>query len=197
MIMQKNEQALAVLHSRYYEPLCAAAYKKIPDEPLVEEMVQDVFVAVWEKSAFLDVDGDIKNYLYATLRNKVLYELRSRVAKTALKAMHLPFRERSDTDVSDLLQAKELEQRLHAVIEELSPQSREAFKLSRFDQLPYKLIAARLNVSVGTVEKHISKALRILRKELSETDYLLLIGLVLSGISLTSADNAHLLLVGL
>jgi RNA polymerase sigma-70 factor (ECF subfamily) len=116
------------------------------------------------------------------------------VAKTALNAMHLPFRERSDTDVSDLLQAKELEQRLHAVIEELSPQSREAFKLSRFDQLPYKLIAARLNVSVGTVERHISKALRILRKELSETDYLLLIGLVLSGISLNSTDNAHLLL---
>lgn len=173
MVMQKNEQGLTLLHHRYYALLCASAYRRIPDEPLVEELVQDVFVVLWEKAAFLDVNGDVKSYLFATLRNKVLYALRSQIARAQL-ASSGPVLD-AYVDGSDLLQAKELEQRLHAAIEGLSPQSREAFKLSRYEQLPYKTIAARLNVSVGTVEKHISKALTVLRKELGELDYVLLI----------------------
>ncbi|HEY4198675.1 MAG TPA: RNA polymerase sigma-70 factor [Mucilaginibacter sp.] len=179
MIAQKNERALTLLHNRYYEALCTTAYKKVPDEPAVEEIVQDVFVVLWEKSAQLDMNGDVKSYLFATLRNKVLHEIRSRIAKTNLAALFQPVEEISAIDASDLLQAKELEQRLHAAIEELSPQSREAFKLSRFEQLPYKIIANRLNISVGTVEKHISKALSILRKEFGELDNSFLIAVAI------------------
>jgi RNA polymerase sigma-70 factor (ECF subfamily) len=169
-IAKKDERALSLLHTRYYEPLCAAAYKKLGNETVVEEIVQDVFVVLWQKADQLDPEGDIKNYLFATLRNKVLYELRSRMARMNTVSLFEPMEEAVTTDASDLLQAKELEQRLYSAIEELSPQSREAFKLSRFEQMPYKMIAEHMNISVGTVEKHISKALSVLRKEVGELD---------------------------
>jgi RNA polymerase sigma-70 factor (ECF subfamily) len=178
-IARKDGRALGLLHMRYYESLCNTAYKKVGDELTVEEIVQDVFVVLWEKASQLDFDGDVKNYLFATLRNKVLYEIRSRIAKMNLVALYEPVPEIYLTDASHLLQAKELEQRIHSIIEELSPQSREAFKLSRFEQMSYKMIAERMDISVTTVEKHISKALSVLRKEFSELDNSFLIAVAL------------------
>jgi RNA polymerase sigma-70 factor (ECF subfamily) len=169
-IARKDGRALGLLHARYYASLCAAAYKRTGDEAITEEIVQDVFVVLWEKAEKLDPEGEVKNYLFATLRNKVLYELRSRMVKMNLAALFEPVSEVDVTDASHLLQAKELEQRLHLVIEELSPQSREAFKLSRFEHMSYKMIAEHMNISVATVEKHISKALSVLRKEFNELD---------------------------
>lgn len=179
LIAHRNERALTLLYNRYYQPLCNTAYKKLSDELVVEEIVQDVFIVVWEKAPGLDLNGDVKNYLFATLRNKVLYEFRARMAKAALAALFEPMSEISTVDASSLLQAKELAQRLQAAIEKLSPQSREAFRMSRFEQMSYKMIAEQLNVSVGTVEKHIGKALSTLRKEFSERDTYILIALAI------------------
>ncbi|RVU01213.1 RNA polymerase sigma-70 factor [Mucilaginibacter limnophilus] len=179
-IVAKDERAFTIVYNKYYLDLCHTAFKKIPDEPAVEEIVQDVFIALWKNAATLDINGDLKSYLFATLRNKVLYALRTRISHAALSAHFEPVTEFSTSvNAVDLLTAKELEYRIHAVIESLSPQSREAFKLSRFEQMPYKMIAEQLNISVSTVEKHISKALSVLRKEFSEIDGALVIALAI------------------
>ncbi|MFT2009996.1 RNA polymerase sigma-70 factor [Pontibacter sp. 13R65] len=180
LIAQKNERAFTVLYNRYYTELCKAAFKKVPDEPVVEEIVQDVFVALWNNAERLDISNNIRSYLFATLRNKVLYEIRTRISKRALALNFEPVNEfSSSVDISEIIAANELEKRIHAVIDGLSPQSREAFRLSRFEQMSYQMIAEQLHVSVGTVEKHISKALAALRKELARTDSALLIALTL------------------
>lgn len=62
---------------------------------------------------------------------------------------------------------QEAEEHIHRIITTLSPQCREAFMLSRFEELSYKEIAERMHLSVNTVEKHIAKALRILRSSLN------------------------------
>ncbi|MGN7723698.1 RNA polymerase sigma-70 factor [Chitinophaga sp. 22620] len=168
-IALRSEAALTVLHYRYYALLCAAAFKRVPDESIVEEMVQDVLINFWEKAPSLDRYGNVQAYLFATLRNKVLHEMRSRMimAKHAT-TLHEEQQEIFRHDAVELLQAKELEQKLHTIIDDLSPQCKEAFTLSRFEQLSYKSIAQRMNISVNTVEKHIGKALNILREKLGE-----------------------------
>jgi RNA polymerase sigma-70 factor, ECF subfamily len=168
-IAQKNEAALTVLHYRYYPLLCAVAIKRIPDEPVVEELVQDVLINLWEKAPLLDLNGNVQAYLFATLRNKVLHELRSRMIKAKYTAsLQQDIEERVTNDVDELLQAKELGQKLQIIIDDLSPQCKEAFTLSRFEHLSYKSIAQRMNISVNTVEKHIGKALNILREKLGD-----------------------------
>jgi RNA polymerase sigma-70 factor, ECF subfamily len=168
-IAQRNEAALTALHQRYYPLLCASAYKRIPDESVVEELVQDVLINFWKKAPFLDLNGNVQAYLFATLRNKVLHELRSRMLMAKHTAsMQQDNQEMPGHDGATLLQAKELEQTLQTIIDDLSPQCKEAFTLSRFEQLSYKSIAQRMNISVNTVEKHIGKALDILRRKLGE-----------------------------
>jgi len=179
MIADKNGHALTILHHRYYDRLCRAAFKRIPDECRVEEIVQDVFIALWNKADTLDPDQDLQRYLFAVLRNKVLYEIRTRMSEAAKASFYAVVDEFYNVNAADILQAKELEQKMNEVIEGLSPQSREAFKLSRFEQMPYKKIAEQMNVSVGTVEKHISKALSILRKEVGELGSFYLLTLII------------------
>lgn len=170
MIAQKDGQALSFLYDRYYLALCRTAFKRIPDECTVEEIVQDVFMVVWNKAGTLEYGYDLQAYLFAVLRNKVLYELRTRMSIAAKASCYEVVDEFYNVNAADFLQAKELEQKMNEVIERLSPQSREVFKLSRFEQMSYKKIAEEMNVSVRTVEKHISKALKILRKEIGELD---------------------------
>lgn len=168
-IAHKSEAALTVLHYRYYAPLCTAAYKRIPDEAVVEELVQDVLINFWEKAPSLDRSGNVQAYLFATLRNKILHALRSRmIMARRTTSLQQETQEIFEHDAVELLQAKELEQQLQTIIDDLSPQCKEAFTLSRFEQLSYKSIAQRMNISVNTVEKHIGKALNILREKLGE-----------------------------
>lgn len=158
-----------MLYARYYRLLCLKAYKRIPSTPLVEEIVQDVFVNLWVKSASLDVGGNVKAYLYATLRNKILHELRqeSTRAMYAEKIRKLSA-EREEIHGLESLYARETEARINRVIGTLSPQCRRAFQLSRFENLSYKQIAMNMNISVNTVEKHVAKALRVLKGRLHE-----------------------------
>lgn len=179
LIAKGNENAMSVLYGRYYELLCRSAFKRLQNETVIEELVQDVFINLWHKAANLDHEGNVKSYLFATLRNKVLYEIRASIAiaKHAVNLIeqdspHVP-------DSFELLHTKHLEQKFHEVINELPPQCREAFKLSRLENLSYKTIAERMNISVNTVEKHIGKALAILRKSFREFDTTLSILFVL------------------
>ncbi|TCC96539.1 RNA polymerase sigma-70 factor [Pedobacter hiemivivus] len=169
-LKSSNSKALEALYELYYVQLCQIAFRKLGDEALVEELVQDVFLNLWIKRKELDANGSLFAYLYATLRNRALHEIRARIIKerhylhiAELGKGHLP-------DPEDDYVAKETELKVMKVIESLPAQCREAFRLSREEQLSYKAIAARMNISVNTVEKHIGKALKILKRELKDYD---------------------------
>lgn len=168
-LQEENEQAFNELFKRYYVPLCMKAYKLLLSWPRVEDIVQDVFVNLWIKAASLDTGGNIRAYLYATLRNKVLDELRSESTRflyaSSLERLNAF---KGDPSCLDSLYLKETEAVINETIAGLSPQCREAFCLSRYEQLSYKEIATRMCISVNTVEKHVAKALRILRNKFQE-----------------------------
>ncbi|HEY6081848.1 MAG TPA: RNA polymerase sigma-70 factor [Chitinophagaceae bacterium] len=169
MMQQGNEQGLTELYQRYYASLCLKAYQRIPSTPLVEEIVQDVFVNIWIKAVSLDIKGNVRAYLYATLRNKILHELRTAQTRSfyAEKIRQLMKQQVEDHNL-DAIYIKETETQINQIISTLSPQCKETFLLSRYEHLAHKEIAARMGISVSTVEKHIAKALRILRNGLRE-----------------------------
>lgn len=132
------------------------------------------------KSASLDVQGNLRAYLYATLRNKVLFELRTEQTRACyLKKAARSTREAAAPDDTASLYARETEAKIRSIIATLSPQCREAFVFSRYEDLSYKEIAERMHLSVNTVQKHISKALRILRSNLNEYDLMAWVFVVL------------------
>lgn len=181
LIRQRDEHAFTALYERYYLALCKKAFQRVPSRPLVEEMVQDVFVNLWVKAAGLDAAGNVKAYLYATLRNKVLHQMRMEYTRALCleKIIAEAKGERQATGLQAIY-ARETEEYFAKTIDSLPPQCRMAFMLSRFEELSYKEIAARMRVSVNTVEKHVGKALRILRMRMNSYSEVLLVLLMFS-----------------
>lgn len=178
-VQRGEEQAFSALYYKYYLPLCRKAFRRIPEEMRVEEIVQDVFVALWNKADTLDATGNVSAWLYATLRNKVLHELRTESTRLKYKerlATLIPHEEHALYDSQ--IDAKLANERIMLTIDTLPAQCRQAFVLHRFESLSYREIADRMGISVKTVEKHIGRALAILRQELSEFDYSLAVILI-------------------
>lgn len=165
------------LFFQYHGRLVLFANKFLGDMQVSRDLVQDAFAALWDKADQLDITHSPKAYLFQVVRNSCLnYNRHSLVKQTAEANLEAKIRElemqaygNSDTPYISLIEL-ELEERIAATIENMPEKCREVFKLSRHEQLKNKEIAERLNISVKMVEKHISKALVILRRDLA--DYL-------------------------
>lgn len=165
-----NEAVFETVFRQYYAPLCRYARPLLGDADEAEEVVQAMFVTIWERRESLLITQSLKAYLYRAVHNRCL----NRLSQQTNQAMH---REQAAaecyadaTGPSQALLTDELNHRLQRAIGHLPEQCRRAFELSRFDELSYKEIADRLGIATKTVENQIGKALRILRTELS--DYL-------------------------
>ena len=169
-IKQGNKKAFSTFHALYYTQLGRIAFKKLGDNALTDDLVNEVFCAVWNNRERIDVDGNIAAYLNAILKKKALHYIRS---KTRLldRYKHIAAQKQIESEnVEDAYIVKETEARINEVIKGLAPKCLEAFTLSRFEGLSYKEISEQMGISVRTVEKHVSKALSVLRAELDGYD---------------------------
>jgi RNA polymerase sigma-70 factor (ECF subfamily) len=176
-IKMGDEQAFELLFHRYYVRLCGFANKFLNDQEASKEIVQEVFLKIWNDRQNIDPDDSLKSYLFKIAQNMSLNRLRRiKVELKYIEIYKLVYLENSDFSAYESLLAKELEKNIAIAIDKLSPECKKIFNLSRIEGLKYIEIALRLNISVKTVETQMSKALRLLKQELS--DYLILIVIV-------------------
>lgn len=167
-----DEAAFDVMFRRWYEPLCGYASRLTDgDMDEAEDLVQQVFVKLWEQRERLDITWSIKAYLYKTVHNAALNRLRA--ANTRSKYLETNAAQLENANVTPDDTASELHERLQKALDLLPPQCRHVFELSRFEELKYREIADQLGISIKTVETQMGKALRILRLQLA--DYLVTI----------------------
>ncbi|TXJ24880.1 MAG: RNA polymerase sigma-70 factor [Chitinophagaceae bacterium] len=168
-LWQRGEEgAFKALYKKYFFKLYELAIQKVDDKLEVEELVQDVFVSLWKQKDGL-IQSDISGYLFISLRNKIFSHYRKQLsAKRRVKLVNVGFHEPIVHDDGLDLESKELSAILDDHIEQLPPQCKTVFILSRKQQLTNKEIAHQLNISVRSVEQHITKALRYLRGVINE-----------------------------
>jgi len=162
-----DEKSIKKLYEQHYSYLCACVYKLIKDATTAEDIVQEVFMEIWKKKDRLKVNISIKAYLRRAAINKTLNHIRSKkvIFEDEDKMVELGSKEHS---TQSLLEGEELGIKIQLAIDGLPEKCRMVFALSRFEELSYKEIAAKLEISVKTVENQISKALKHLKKELAE-----------------------------
>jgi len=155
------------LFHEHFVQLCHFGQGFIHDQDEAKEIVQEVFTNLWLKKEEITTEKSIKSYLYTSVRNRCLNFIRD----------HKKFQSQLlDVDIADFdIQIEndptgisDLETKVNNAIDKLPEKCAEVFKLSRFEEMKYKDIGEKLNISVKTVEAQISKALKHLRQELKE-----------------------------
>ncbi len=151
-----------------YEKLCAVANQYLADLDAAEETVQAVFVKFWEGRMAIEVKQSFAAYLYTSVRNNCLNQLKHLKIKEAYKEHNkreMEYEEsRNEVDSS----ADELTEKIKSAIDKLPEGRKRIFILSRYEGLKYKEIAEKLNLSIKTVENQMGSALKFLKSELAE-----------------------------
>lgn len=159
-------------YKEQFKTLFLAAYTYVRDAGLAEEIVNDVFLRIWERSGVIVIEISLKAYLYRAVINRSLNELdkirrRGRHHSDDRFPEERGFEERAMED-------NELKVRLYRAIDELPEQCQKVFKMSRFEELKQQEIADRLGISIKTVKNHITYALKQLKQVLANRDSLLI-----------------------
>jgi len=160
-----DEKAIDWLFREYYASMCRSAYRILPDEHLIEDLVQDVFYEIWKKRKTLKINTSIAAYLRTATRNKTLNYIRDQKIDFRNAPPKEELKSKSTPTVQKLM-AKDLQQEIDAAIDSLPERCRLIFVLSRFEEMSYQEIADQLEISIKTVEHQIGKALRSLREAL-------------------------------
>ncbi len=165
-----DERTFERLFRTLYASLCGYAHTFLKDDADGEEVVQTVFLTLWEKRGTLDITVSLKAYLYRAVHNHCLNRLKHLRIREGHAEWVLATAEPGYDSATAQLIGTELENRVEAAITQLPAQCQLIFRMSRFEEFRYQEIADELNLSVKTVENQIGKALKILRVELA--DYL-------------------------
>lgn len=161
-----EESAYEMLFKEYYQVLVIFANKYLMDIESSKELVQELFVNIYEKRDKIEINSSLKSYLFRSVHNRAINQLS--VKKTKNKYAEHVSRTTiiGENSIEKEMNKTELEHAVFRAIGELPPKCRDIFKLNRFDGLTNSEIADKLQLSKRTVETQISKALKILRVKL-------------------------------
>ena len=177
-LREGNEYAFRFIFDKYYDFLCMVADSYLRDEYISETIVGDIIYNLWEIKDNIDIKYSLRSYLVRSVKNRCINYLQLEYIQREISinqyedkaAIEELFFIENKHPLESLLE-QELENKINSIINELSPECRAVFKMSRFDGMKYEEIASELNLSVNTVKYHMKNALGKLRLELK--DYIL------------------------
>ena len=159
LIHEGNDLALQVIFEKYYDTLLELAMHFLKNLSLAEEVVADVFLKIWEKRETLVIRQTPKAYLLVATKNASLNMLdREKYCHQQSRATEKP----DAQDPATILQYDQLFHQIDQLISEMPTQRQLVFRLNRLDGLRYKEIADLLDISVETVQKHMSQAVKFM-----------------------------------
>lgn len=163
-IRHNNQKAFDELFNKYYLKLCEYSYLVVKDKSIAEEVVADVFANIWIKRKRIKIKTRLSSYLYRSTKNTSITYLR----KNKIKFEPIPeshdFVAKQDSFPDSEILKIENKLKIDNLLNILPERNKEIFVLHRFSGLKYIEIANVVGISVKTVEKHMSKSLKLLRE---------------------------------
>ncbi|WP_162910829.1 RNA polymerase sigma-70 factor [Hymenobacter oligotrophus] len=160
-----GEAFLQELFRAFYRPLGNVVYRVVQDRAVAEDLLQDVFMRIWNNRESLVISSTYKAYLYRAAMNAALRHVEQQKRQVSWDDANLAETGRDTT--AEHLEGQEAEQLVATALEALPPQCRAVFLMSRQEGMSYQQIAEALEVAPKTVENQMGKALRIMRDKLS------------------------------
>jgi RNA polymerase sigma-70 factor, ECF subfamily len=166
-LKNNNKEQFNQLFTDFYVNLCRFAYTYVKDNDIAEEIVQEIFISLWEKRQSIVITTSVRSFLYTSIKNKALNYIRNE--KTRISHEHEFAREQAAkfSQIINFCEREELTQLIDQAIAELPEQCRTIFEMSRNDGLTYHEIAQRMSLSPKSVENQMGIALKKLRTKLA------------------------------
>jgi RNA polymerase sigma-70 factor, ECF subfamily len=176
-----DHHALKFFFEKYYEDLCNYVNLYVGDKTVSEDIVQDIFIYFWEKREIISLDSSVKSYLLKASRNRYLNHLRNEKSHQLISREVISGRDTYVNPDYNHFDTGQIESFINAAVDKLPPRCREVYKLHKYDELSYKEIASRMDITEKTVENQMTIAIKKLREYLApfykEIFALLMIGL--------------------
>ena len=167
-VAKGNEESFKELFYAYKSRLYTYALKLTESRQVAEDIVHDVFLKLWLNRADLPAIENLNAYLFRAAHNQALNGFRRKAKETLVlaeleKKLHIP-----TYNTDNELALSEVQALIHTAMNNLTPQQRQVFKMSREQGLKQEEIAQHLSISLFTVKKHLTNALNYLRSEMAK-----------------------------
>ena len=163
LIKKRDKDAFSAVYQKYHRFLYLLAVKYLKDAQLAEEAVQHVFVKLWETTKNIEIEINLKNYLYTMTNNYILNTIRDHKEEISLSYANAQIDIPGQDDIIKALEDKQMRSILYQGVESLPPQKKEVClrKLETTDS--NQQIADKMGISVHTVKSHYQESVKILR----------------------------------
>jgi len=175
-MIEGDDSAFQEIYRRYWYKLYMAAKRKLIFEEDAQEIVQDIFVDLWERRSQVQIK-ELSSFLFSAVKYSILNHIRTRIVRERYSLDSFGMESQDANDTEDQLALSDLNAAIAAGLAMLPQKSQDIFRMNRLDGLTVREISARLNIPERTIEYHITQSLRVMRQHLK--DFLLLIMAIL------------------
>jgi len=159
-----SQQAFGEVYDLYSKPLYRNIFRLVKDEFVAEELLQDLFLKIWQHREKIDPEKSFKSFLYKVAENLVYTHFR-KIAKDKRMIDHLTnLSTEYDSNAEELIIKKEGHHLLKLAIESLSPQRKHIYTLCKLEGKSYDEVSTELGISTSTIQDHIVKGNKAVKK---------------------------------
>lgn len=167
LIKAEDEKTFESLYNLFADRLYHYVYCRVRSKAQTEEIVQEIFVSLWRNRKKLEINTSWESYLFGAAKYKILSFIRSeKVRKKYAEDFTIFASKHYDNSIEEMTDLMDLQFVVNEKIAELPEKCQTAFRMSRMEHEPIPRIAEKMNISTGTVENYISRALKHLRTSL-------------------------------
>lgn len=166
MGLHNTEKQIEIIFNENFHSLVFSSFRIVNDYAQAQDIVQNVFIKIWHDFEKVKGIDDLKPYLQKAVRNSSLNYLRDNKSTESKTGTFHFVNIEDEGDNEQEIDKEKLLREIHYAVDKLPEKWRNAFILSKYENLKYYEIAEKMKISDKTVEKYISKALSLLRQEL-------------------------------
>ena len=165
-IKADNMFAFDALYKKYSKKLYKFGYSILKSPEESENLMQDVFLNLWENRHKVEKDSSIKSYIFTIAYNSAISVIRKKAKESQFVEYLKSLQQINIEPVNVELEYNELTKKLDEIVKALPQRQKEVYLMHKVDGLKYSEITERLHISVNTIENHMSRALKTIRKKL-------------------------------
>ena len=161
-----NMLAFDALYKKYSRRLYKFGFSILKSREETENLIQDVFLNLWENRHKVEKDSSVKSYVFTIAYNSAISVIRKKVRESQFIEYLKSIQEVNGEAADVKIEYDELKNKLDNIIQTLPPRQKEVYMLHRVEGLKYSEIAKRLNISENTIENHMSRAIKTIREKI-------------------------------